>query len=286
MSSAPRTGALVLVATPIGNLGDLSPRAAAALAEADVIGCEDTRRTRQLLSAMGITGQSLLSVHEHNEQQRAIEIVERIRGGQRVALVTDAGMPAISDPGQRVVAAVAAAGLGVEAVPGPSAVVTALALSGLPSDRFAFEGFLPRKGKERKQRLAELASAPVTTVVYEAPHRVKATVADLAEACGSGRRVAIARELTKVHEEVWRGDLRGACAHLDETEPRGEHVIVLEGLPAVTADVDDEAILAALAERRLAGRSNRDAAADVAAALGVPKRRAYDLAVSRRPTSS
>jgi 16S rRNA (cytidine1402-2'-O)-methyltransferase len=287
MSDAPRSGALVLVATPIGNLGDLSPRAVEALANADVIGCEDTRRSRQLLTAAGISGKKLISVHEHNEQARAADIVELVRAGQRVALVTDAGMPAISDPGERVVAAVAAAGLVVEAVPGPSAVVTALAVSGLPSDRFAFEGFLPRKGRERRERVAEVAASRVTVVIYESPHRVRATVAELADACGSDRPVAVTRELTKLHEEIWRGDLAGAADHLGQRDPRGEFVIVVGPAPAViSADVDDADIVAALDERRAAGRSNRDAASDVAADLGVAKRRAYDLAVSRgRPPS-
>ncbi|MDQ1401791.1 MAG: rRNA (cytidine1402-2-O)-methyltransferase [Actinomycetota bacterium] len=273
----------MLVATPIGNLGDLSPRSRASLAEADVIGCEDTRRTRQLLTACAITGKRLISVHEHNEQARAIEIVELVRSGRRVALVTDAGMPAISDPGERVVAAVAAAGLRVEAIPGPSAVVMALALSGLATERFTFHGFLPRKGKDRKARVAEVAAASMTGVLYEAPNRVAATLADLAEVCGSDRRVVLARELTKLHEEVWRGDLASAVDHVAAHEPRGEFVIVIAGAPALDREIDDDVILGALADRRDAGLSNRDASAEVAADLGLPKRRVYDLAVSRRP---
>jgi 16S rRNA (cytidine1402-2'-O)-methyltransferase len=274
------------VATPIGNLGDISARAVAALAEADVIGCEDTRRTRQLLTASGIRGKRLMSVHEHNEQQRADEIVDLVATGARVVLVTDAGMPAISDPGERVVAAVAGAGLAVEAIPGPSAVVMALALSGLPTARFAFEGFLPRKGKERRQRLADVADSPITTVLYEAANRVRATLADLAEVCAVDRAVVLARELTKVHEEVWRGSLSAALGHVTDNEPRGEFVIVVAGATASPTDVDDDRIVAALDEQRAGGLSNRDAAAAVASSFALPKRRVYDLAVNRRPAKA
>ena len=277
-----REGALILVATPIGNLGDLSPRAVEVLRSADVIAAEDTRRTRGLLTHAGVSGGArLVSVHEHNERTRAAELVERIRAGDRVAFVTDAGTPGISDPGERLVRVCVEAGLRVEAVPGPSAVLAALVVSGLPTARFVMEGFLPRSGRDRTERLALVAAEPRTTVLYEAPNRVAATLADLTVACGGDRRVVIARELTKRFEEVWRGSLTDAVIHVAETEPRGEHVLVLAGAPAAAAP-DDAAVRDAVARLLADGVSARDAAAEVAATLGVPKRRAYDIATALR----
>ncbi len=274
-----RGGTLVLVATPIGNLGDLPPRAVRALAEADTIACEDTRRTRQLLSHAEVEGGNrLIAVNDHSEAAQVRTILARLDAGQRVALVTDAGMPAISDPGQRLVAAVAAAGHRVEVVPGPSAALAALVVSGLPTARFCFEGFLPRKGRARAERLAELATERRTIVLFEAPHRVRQTVADLAEALGPVRRVAVARELTKAFEEVWRGTLEGAVGHLAAREPRGEYVLVLAGAPAPgppTADTVEDALRA----RMEAGEDKRSAIAAVAAELGVPKRQVYEAAL-------
>jgi len=279
-----REGALVLVATPIGNLGDLSPRAVEALRDADVIAAEDTRRTRALLAHAGVPGGArLVAVHEHNERSRAAELVERIRRGDRVAVVTDAGMPGISDPGERLVRACVAAGLAVEVVPGPSAVLTALVVSGLPTARFVMEGFLPRSGKERSERLARLAAEERTTVLFEAPNRVAATLRDLVEACGGARRVAIARELTKRYEDVWRGTLAEAVAHVEQEHPRGEHVLVLAGAPPASPPDDDE-VRRAVAKLVADGVSTRDAAARVAADLGIPKRRAYAIATSLRTT--
>lgn len=271
--------ALVLVGTPIGNLGDLTARAHDALAGAGVVACEDTRRTRALLSAAGISlsHKRLLAVHDHNEAERAGQIVDLVRAGGRVALVTDAGMPGVADPGARVAAAVAAAGLAVEVVPGPSAVVAALAVSGLPADRFVFEGFLPRKGGERRRRLDALASERRTTVLYEAPHRIRATVDDLLAACGPERAAVVARELTKRHEEVWRGTLGRAADHLAGTEPRGEYVVVLGGAPE--AEVGDDEIARALAQHLGAGEDRKTAVAAVAAELAVAKRRVYQLAL-------
>jgi len=279
-----REGALVLVATPIGNLGDLAPRAVEALKSADVIAAEDTRRTRALLSHAGIPGgHRLVAVHEHNERTRAAELVERIRSGERVAFVTDAGMPGISDPGERLVRVCAEAGMKVEVVPGPSAALAALVVSGLPTSRFVMEGFLPRSGRDRTTRLAEVAAEPRTVVLFEAPNRVAATMADLAAVCGGDRRVVIARELTKLYEEVWRGTLAEAVARVEAHEPRGEHVLVLAGAPPTDAP-DDDAIRAAVRGLLGDGVSARDAAAEVATALGVPKRRVYDIAITlRRP---
>jgi 16S rRNA (cytidine1402-2'-O)-methyltransferase len=272
------TGALVLVATPIGNLGDLAPRAVEALAGADVICCEDTRHSRKLLHHAGISGHRLVAVHAHNEQGSSDWIVRDITAGKRIAFITDAGTPGISDPGERLVAAALAAGLEVELVPGPSAVVAGLVLSGLPTSRFCFEGFLPRKGKERSARLVALAVEERTSVLYEAPHRLAATIIDLVAACGGDRRVAVCRELTKRFEDVWRGTLDAAADRASSIEARGEYVIVVEGAPpprAATADDVDAAV------RRLldGGVSTRDAAAEVARALRVPKRVAYTAAV-------
>ena len=276
-STSEPAGRLVLVATPIGNLGDVAPRAAEVLAEADVVCCEDTRRTGQLLRHLGIEARALRVVNDHTEQAAADEVVARLGRGEVVALVSDAGLPGISDPGERLVAAAVAAGHRVEAIPGPSAGLAALVVSGLPTGRFAFEGFLPRKGSGRRERLVEVAAERRTTVLYEAPHRLARTLADLRGACGDERRVVIARELTKLHEEVWRGTLAEAVARCDEVAPRGEHVLVLAGAPA-PAEVSDEVIVAALERLREAGSSTRDAVADVVAALGVPKRRVFDLA--------
>ena len=282
MTGPEAAGRLILVGTPIGNLDDLSPRAVEALRTADVIAAEDTRRTRALLSHAGIpAGRRLRAVHGDNEAGAAVRIVNEIRNGVRVAVVTDAGMPGISDPGAALVRACVDAGLAVEAVPGPSAALTALVVSGLPTDRFAFEGFLPRKGRARAQRLAALAADTRTTVVFEAPTRLRAALADLAEASGADRAVAVARELTKAFEEVWRGTLAEATVHAERTEPRGEHVIVVgpAAAPAPAGDAEvEEAIRAALSD----GRSARDAATEVAAELGVPRRRAYSVATRLR----
>lgn len=280
-----RVGRLVLVATPIGNLGDLSPRAERTLAEADLLCCEDTRRTRQLLSHAGISGRPLLSVHGHNEATRVEEVVARLRAGATVAVVSDAGMPAVSDPGARLVAAAAAAGIEVTVVPGPSAAVAALVVSGLPTDRFCFEGFLPRRGAERRRALQSLSGERRTAVLYETAPRLATTLADLAEVCGRSRRVAVARELTKLHEELWRGRLGAAAEEFAGRQVRGELVIVLEGAPA-PAEPGDEELRLALARRLEAGETRRDAASAVAAALGVSRRRVYELGLSEGQAAS
>ncbi len=272
-------GALVIVGTPIGNLGDLSPRAVEALATADVIYCEDTRHSRKLLTHAGISGVPLRSLHEHNEGDRIDEVVSSVATGRTVALVTDAGMPAVSDPGGRVVAAVGAAGLTVTVIPGPSAVLVALVASGLPTDRFCFEGFLPRSGRERTERLAGIAVETRTTVLFEAPVRTAATLRDLVAVCGDDRPVAIARELTKLHEEVWRGTLSEG-AEWAAAGVRGEVVLVLGGADeTVSTIVDDEILVRALAEQTAFGARTRGAVDEVAAAHGVSRRRVYELAL-------
>jgi 16S rRNA (cytidine1402-2'-O)-methyltransferase len=275
-------GSLVLVGTPIGNLGDLAPRAAEALAGADAVCCEDTRRTGKLLAMAGIERRPLVVVNEHTEGREIPRVLDRLARGERVALVSDAGMPGISDPGERLVAAAVAAGHPVEVVPGPSASLAALVVSGLPAGRFVFEGFLPRKGAGRSERLAAVAAEPRTCVLYEAPHRLARTLADLAAACGDDRRVVVARELTKLHEEVWRGTLGEAHAWAAERQPPGEMVIVLAGAPAA-APPGDEDVLAALRDELEAGATTRDAARAVAERLSVPRRRAYDIAVRVSP---
>ncbi len=271
---------LVVVGTPIGNLGDLAPRAVEALRIADLVACEDTRRTRQLMTHAGVAARGrLVAVNEHNEARQVALVLERLAAGETVALVSDAGMPGVSDPGERVVAAAAAAGHPVTVVPGPSAALAALVVSGLPTGRFCFEGFLPRKGRARDKRLAELATERRTVILFEAPHRVQATVGDLVAALGAGRRVALARELTKVFEEVWRGDLAGAAEHVAAGEGRGEYVLVVEGAPPPPAP-DEGDVEAALRARLAEGDDKRTAIAHVAAALDVPRRQVYEVAIS------
>lgn len=271
-------GALVLVGTPIGNLDDLTPRAAAALAEADVIVCEDTRRTGRLLHALGVPAPQLIVANDHTEADVAAQVAARVGAGATVVVVTDAGMPGISDPGTLLVRAVVDADLAVRVVPGPSALDTALVVSGLPTGRFCFEGFLPRKGAARRARLGAVAAESRTVVLYEAPHRVARTVADLRETCGGDRRVALLRELTKLHEEHWRGTLAEAAAWLEQQPPRGEYVVVLDGA-APQAGPDDTELRAALDAERAAGRSTRDAVDDVARRTGVSRRHVYGLAL-------
>ena len=221
----------------------------------------------------------MLVVNDHTEAGAVRDILARLDRGERVAVVSDAGMPGISDPGERLVRAAAAAGHPVEVVPGPSAAVTALVVSGLPTGRFVFEGFLPRKGSGRSERIRALTDERRTMVLYEAPHRVARTLADLASAFGPARRVVLARELTKLHEELWRGSLADAVAWCADHEPRGEFVLVVDGAPA-PADPTDDDIVEALAASRDAGRSTRDAVTDVAGALHVPRKRVYALATS------
>jgi 16S rRNA (cytidine1402-2'-O)-methyltransferase len=276
-------GRLVLVGTPIGNLGDLSPRAADVLSTADVIAAEDTRRTRALLTHIGVSaGRRLRAVHAQNEAARAREICQAVSTGATVALVTDAGMPSISDPGARLVRACVREGLAVEVVPGPSALLAALVLSGLATDRFVFEGFLPRKGGARTERMHALGREARTTVLFEAPSRVVATLTDLAETCGPERRVAVARELTKLHEEVWRGTLEGAVDHFGRTTARGEFVIVVEGRDPTEAEPDDETLAAAARQEIEEGRTTREAADRIAHRFGVSRRRAYDVVLTQR----
>jgi len=276
-------GRLVLVATPIGNLGDLSPRAVSALAEADVIVCEDTRRTGRLLEHAGVAKRRLIVANEHAEAAAAAEVGRLLASGATVAVVTDAGTPGISDPGARLVRAAIDGDHPVTVVPGPAAAIAAVVVSGLPADRFVMEGFLPRRGHERAERLAALAGERRTTVLYEAPHRLARTLADLVATLGADRSVAICRELTKLHEEVWRGSLGEAAGRAGAAEPRGEHVLVLGGA-ALPIPPDDDAVRDALAARQAAGDDRKTAIATVTRELQLPRRRVYELA--HRPGSA
>jgi 16S rRNA (cytidine1402-2'-O)-methyltransferase len=278
-------GQLVLVATPLGNLGDLSRRALDLFARADVIYCEDTRHSRTLFSAHDIpTRGRLHSLHEHNEAAQCEVIVSRVRAGELVVLISDAGTPGISDPGSRVVAAVVEAGLDVTTAPGPSAVIAALTISGLSTERFVMEGFLPRKSSERAHFYDKWAREERTTVFYESPQRLKTTLSELA-ALFPNRRVAIAREITKLHEEVIRGTLQEVVAILDQREVLGEIVVVLEGMSFIP-EVDETLVRAALVEQFHSGASTRDAVDYVAATLGVSHRDVYQLALETRKNAS
>jgi 16S rRNA (cytidine1402-2'-O)-methyltransferase len=271
-------GTLWLVGTPIGNLEDVTQRARRILSEVDLIACEDTRRTRALLSHLEIPAPRLVSYFEGNEERRVGELLAELRTGRSVALVTDAGMPAVSDPGYRLVTAAAGEGIPVDAAPGPSAAVTALALSGLPTDRFAFEGFLPRRAGERRRRLEVLAEETRTLVVFESPRRVPALLREAAETLGE-RRAAVARELTKRHQQVLRGTLPELADRLTEP-PRGEVVVVIEG--ATAAKTPALTTLAGRVRERIeAGSSRKDAVARVAEEAGVSRRALYEESLRR-----
>lgn len=268
---------LVLVATPIGNLADMSPRAIDELRLADSVACEDTRRTGALFAHFSISHDPFIVCNEHTERAAAAEIIRRLSRGQTVALVSDAGTPAVSDPGHRVTRAVIDSGYQVRSLPGPSAALVGLTVSGLASDRFCFEGFLPRKGADRSQRLAMLETEGRTSVLFEAPHRLARTVEDLARVLGGERQIVLARELTKRYEEVWRGSLSEAQHHVGAVEPRGEYVLIVDG--AVVTEATNEEITEALLREFSEGASHRDAVAAVVALTGAKKRQVYNLAL-------
>ncbi|MDC7123130.1 16S rRNA (cytidine(1402)-2'-O)-methyltransferase [Cellulomonas fimi] len=278
----PAGGRLVLAATPIGNTDDASARLRTLLAEADVVAAEDTRRLRALAARLGVEVRGrVVSHHEHNEAERAADLLDVVAGGGTVVVVTDAGMPAVSDPGFRVVTAAVAAGLPVTAAPGPSAVLTALALSGLPTDRFCFEGFLPRKPGERARALADLADERRTMVFFEAPHRLDDVLDAMVEAFGTERAAAVCRELTKTYEEVRRGPLRDLAAWAHDGQMRGEIVVVVAGADRPRAASTTDLVAEVLA-RADAGERLKDAVAEVATAAGVPKRDLYAAALAAR----
>ncbi len=272
-------GALYIVGTPIGNLGDMSPRGREVLAQVDFIAAEDTRVTRGLLTHFDIH-KPLLSYFEHNKADRGEQILSRLLAGETCALVSDAGMPAISDPGETLVASCRERGVPVYAVPGPTAATSALAISGLPTGRFTFEGFLSVNKRSRREHLLALEREQRTMVFYEAPHKLRRTLSDFAKTFGEDRPVALARELTKLHEEVWRTTLGEAAAHYREHEPRGEYVLVIAGAappaPSETAWGPEEA--ASLARERMAqGLSASEAAKEAAKETGVRKGEIYKL---------
>jgi 16S rRNA (cytidine1402-2'-O)-methyltransferase len=271
-------GRLDVIATPIGNIGDLSPRARASLTAADLVLAEDTRRTATLLGACGIS-RPLLSLHEHNEGSRVEALLVRLHQGEVLALVSDAGTPLLSDPGFQLVRAAVAAGIEVRAIAGPSAVTAALSIAGLPTDRFVFEGFLPARPGERQAALARLAQETRTLVLFEAPHRIEATLQQLAAACGGERAAVIARELTKRHETVYRGTLAELVqrAAQDPDLARGEITIVIAG--AVAAPQGDAALLARALPLLLKDLPPARAAAIAAQLSGVPRRLAYEQAL-------
>lgn len=280
-TAATNTGAgrLVVVGTPIGNLGDLSPRAVDALSQADVIACEDTRRTGRLLSHLGIASPTYIVVNEHSEGGVVDRIIESVTQGVTVVLVSDAGMPGVSDPGEFLVSRAIDAGVSIEVVPGPSALLHALVVSGLATSRFVFEGFLPRKGSDRSLRLRDVAAERRTVILFEAPHRLERTLTDLAEVCGTDRRIVLARELTKLHEEIWRGTLEGSLLRCVEVTPRGEYVLVLDGA-SPSSEVGDEEVREALRDALGRGLSKRDAVSEVADRFVVPRNRVYDLVLA------
>jgi 16S rRNA (cytidine1402-2'-O)-methyltransferase len=280
VTSPTTLGTLVLAATPIGHPRDASPRLRDELARADVLAAEDTRRLRRLAADLEVQprGQAI-SYHEHNEASRTRELVDRLLDGDRVVLVTDAGMPSVSDPGYRLVRAAIRVGVPVTCIPGPSAVLMALAVSGLPVDRFCFEGFLPRKPGERARALAELREERRTMVFFEAPHRLAVMLTATAEAFGSDRRAAVCRELTKTYEEVRRGTV-AELADWAEDNARGEITVVVAGLRGSATDVSD--VVPAILERVAAGERLKDVCADVAAGTGLSKKTLYDAAVAAR----
>jgi len=274
------TGVLVLAATPIGDPRDAAPRLAQEIAGADVVAAEDTRRLRRLCADLGVTpGGSVVSYHEHNEASRTPELVERLRGGARVVVVTDAGMPSVSDPGYRLVSAAIESGVPVTCVPGPSAVLMALAVSGLPVDRFCFEGFLPRKGGERARALSALVGERRTMVFFEAPHRIEVSLRAMADAFGPDRPAAVCRELTKTYEEVRRGGV-AELADWAAEGVRGEITVVVGGATPTVTSVEEE--LPGIQDRVAAGERLKDVCAEVAAQTGLSKKALYDAALAAR----
>ncbi len=279
MSNEVTAKTLYLVGTPIGNLGDMTMRGIQVLQDVDTIAAEDTRHTGKLLHHFQIKTPQI-SYHQHNEQQRIPELISQLQSGKSIALVTDAGMPGISDPGYLIVAACVAAGIRVIPIPGVTAVITAVSASGLPSDRFVFEGFLPIKGQERKDRLDSVSGEARTLVFYESPHRLRQTLADFGTTFGVDRQMAIGRELTKLHEEFWRGNVGEAIEHYIQAEPQGEYAIVVAGASIDQPTLSNEAINRALIELMLAGTSRSQASKIVAEQISQSRRYIYQLALA------
>jgi len=271
-------GVLYLVATPIGNLSDLSQRAVKVLSEVDVVAAEDTRNSAKLLTLLGIQ-KNMISYFEHNKRERGEEIVALLKGGSSVALVTDAGTPAISDPGEDLVALCAEEGIKVTSIPGCCAAINALALSALPTGRFVFEGFLPMNKSERKERLSEISAEKRTLILYEAPHKLRNTLKDLCEHFGEDRRITLCREMTKLNEEVFRTDMKGAVEKYKETEPRGEYVLIIEGARNVSVQTDGRSVRERLCDCINSGMDKKEAVKLIAKEMGLPKNVVYMEAV-------
>lgn len=269
---------LYLVPTPIGNLGDISDRCREILQTVDFIAAEDTRVSLKLLNHLGIK-KSLVSYHEHNKAESGEKILARLQSGESCALVTDAGTPAISDPGEDLVRLCAEAGISVCSIPGPCAAITALSVSGLPTRRFTFEGFLSTAKKERKEQLNRLVREERTMIFYEAPHKLHATLQDLLEAFGGERKIALCRELTKLHEDIQRTTLREAVTFYESNEPRGEYVLVLAGCETDTEILTQEQALCLVSTLMARGLSKKDAVKQVARETGFPKNTLYDAAI-------
>ncbi len=279
MQTASKSGTLYVVGTPIGNLEDMTFRAVRILQTVDLIAAEDTRHTGKLLQHFQVTAPQL-SYHEHNSNSRIPELLDQLSRGKAIALVTDAGMPGISDPGYELVLACVEAGIIVVPIPGPCAAITALSAAGLPTEQFVFEGFLPAKGQDRRDRMAAIQTEFRTLILYEAPHRLRRTLQDLAEVLGTDRKLVLARELTKLHEEFWRGKIGDALAHYSEREPQGEYTLVVDGLSPVKPQMSEAELKAELQQLMAQGISRSQASRQVAKATSVSRRQIYQLALS------
>jgi 16S rRNA (cytidine1402-2'-O)-methyltransferase len=279
MSTEPKPGTLYVVGTPIGNLEDMTFRAVRILQTVDVIAAEDTRHTGKLLQHFQIkTPQT--SYHDHNRSSRTPELLQQLSNGKTIALVTDAGMPGISDPGYELVQACVTQGIGVVPIPGASAAITALSAAGLPTDRFVFEGFLPAKGKERRERLEALTTESRTIIFYEAPHRLRQTLPDLAAILGDEREIVLGRELTKLHEEFWRGTISEAISYYSAREPQGEFTLVVGGTPPSQPQLTEEQLKSELQQLMRQGISRSQASRQLAKVTSLPRRQLYELALS------
>lgn len=274
-----KPGILYVVGTPIGNLEDMTFRAVRILQTVDLIAAEDTRHTGKLLQHFQITTPQL-SYHEHNSNSRIPELLQQLSNGKAIALVTDAGMPAISDPGFELVKACVEAGISVVPIPGPSAVITALSAAGLPTEKFVFEGFLPTKNQDRQERLEFLQAEARTIVFYESPHRLRQTLQDLASVLGQDRRLVLARELTKLYEEFFRGKIGDAIAYYTEREPQGEYTLVVAGLPPLKPQLSEAELKAELQQIMAQGISRSQASRQLAKATSLPRRHLYQLALA------
>ena len=287
MQTEPKPGTLYVVGTPIGNLEDMTFRAVRILQTVNLIAAEDTRHTGRLLQHFQIATPQV-SYHDHNQHQRIPELVSQLVGGKAIALVTDAGMPGISDPGYELVKACVEAGITVVPIPGPSAAIAALSSSGLPTDRFVFEGFLPAKGQDRRDRLEAIQSETRTLIFYEAPHRLRQTLADLAEVMGMDRQLVLARELTKLHEEFWRGTIgeaialygRGGDSTPQQRQPQGEYTLVVAGLSPAKPQMSEAELKGELQQLMQAGISRSQASRQLAKATSLPRRQLYELALT------